>query len=333
MGEFELIDAHFKKLGRSNGHAVDLGIGDDCALVSVPPSQQLALSSDTLIEDVHFIKGSPPEDIGYRALAVNLSDLAAMGAKPAWFTLCLSLPNVDEQWVAGFCRGMHELCREFDVALIGGDTTSGSQLTITIQVFGLVDRGLALTRQGAREGDHIYVSGRVGEAGLGLMLSKETQPGDAMDSDLQTAVTRFQRPEPRVNLGLRLSGMASSCIDVSDGLLADLNHILESSSVGAELNLEAIPVASSLYNENTVRHLPKSLADASHDQRRLWALGAGDDYELCFTAAPDRAEAIHSIASALALPITRIGQVIAGQGMTESHGQRRPIDPRGYQHF
>ena len=332
MGEFELINAYFKRLVSPIATEYDLGIGDDCALVSVPPSKQLALSCDTLIEGVHFLQGSLPEDVGYRALAVNLSDLAAMGAEPAWFTLCLTLSDQEQRWVEGFCRGLSQLSSQFPLSLIGGDTTRGDRLSITIQVFGLVESGAALTRAGAREGDDIYVSGRIGEAGLGMLLS-QTSAVSPPAAECAWAVTRFNRPLPRLELGQRISSIASSCIDVSDGLLADLNHILVASGVGAEVDISAVPLAQLLSEDNdgSIRHLP--LAKQSVGQRRLWALAAGDDYELCFTAAKGQATTLATISGELGLPITHIGRIVAGTGMVEMNATKAPIQPRGYQHF
>lgn len=319
MNEFALIDAYFKRLSDNTGalpHSenvfrpqADLGIGDDCALVSVPAGMQLAVSADTLVCGVHFPESTSPFDIGYKALAVNLSDLAAMGATPAWFTLCVTLQDQSEQWVEAFCDGMASLTRIHPILLIGGDTTRGP-LSVSVQVMGLIPVGEALTRAGAQDGDDIYVSGCIGEAALGLarvLKASENQSSSQYDPMLD----RLNRPTPRVALGLALRSVAHACIDVSDGLLADLNHILHSSGVGARLDLDAIPVADGAST--------------------MQSITAGDDYELCFTAPAHRRDTVNELARALSLPITRIGVVTAQPGMVDQNNH--PLTPTGYTHF
>jgi thiamine-monophosphate kinase len=320
VNEFSLIETYFKRLGNvakapfSDSCSVvmpDLGIGDDCALVSVPSDKQLAISADTLVENVHFPADTAPFDIGYKALAVNVSDLAAMGATPAWFTLCVSLNKQSPAWVSAFCDGMAELIRTIPIVLVGGDTTKGP-LCISVQVMGLVQPGRALTRSSAMPDDDIYVSGCIGDAAVGLRVVQGTAPTEwEQQMDLQYAVGRLNRPQPRVELGKALCGVAHACIDVSDGLLADLNHILECSAVGAQLNIADVPAVAVLDREA--------------------AMSAGDDYELCFTAPVHQREAIRRISEQLQLPITRVGRIQQKPGLIDQYG--RTLQPLGYQHF
>jgi len=312
LSEFELIARYFDSpdFALPEAEGVLLGIGDDAAILRLPPGEDLAVSIDTLVAGVHFPADSSPEQIGHRALAVNLSDLAAMGARPLWFTLALTLPEADEAWLAGFSRGLAALARRHHVALVGGDTTRGP-LSITIQVHGCVPPGLALRRDGARAGDDVWVSGHPGTAALGL---RQLLAGGARDE----AARVFAEPAPRVALGLALRGLASAAIDVSDGLLADAGHIAARSAVAIVLERERLPFSPQL----------DSLAD--RDDACALALGGGDDYELCFTAPPRHGAAIAGAAADLGLACTRIGRVLAGQGV-ECAG----FVPRagGYQHF
>jgi len=312
LSEFELIARYFdsQDFALPEAEGVLLGIGDDAAILRLPPGEDLAVSIDTLVAGVHFPAASSPEQIGHRALAVNLSDLAAMGARPLWFTLALTLPEADETWLAGFSRGLAALARRHHVALVGGDTTRGP-LSITIQVHGCVPPGLALRRDGARAGDDVWVSGHPGTAALGL---RQLLAGGARDE----AARVFAAPAPRVALGLALRGLASAAIDVSDGLLADAGHIAARSGVAIALERERLPFSPQL----------ESLAD--RDDACALALGGGDDYELCFTAPPRHGAAIAGAAADLGLACTRIGRVLAGQGATCAG-----FVPRtgGYQHF
>lgn len=318
MNEFALIDAYFKRLSESTGALLSqrtsispatLGIGDDCALLSVPAGMQLAVSADTLIRGVHFPDNTAPFDIGYKSLAVNLSDLAAMGAEPAWFTLCITLNGQTEQWVEAFCAGMASVLQASPIQLIGGDTTRGA-LSISVQVMGLVPAGRALTRAGAQVGDDIYVSGCIGEAAVGLALA-QGRAGDWRDLDQSAMLARLNRPQPRVGLGCALRDQASACIDVSDGLLADLNHVLVQSQVGASLDLDSIPAT---------RALPL-----------MQSITSGDDYELCFTAPPGCRDAIGAIAEQQGIALTRIGSITSDRGMRDRAGN--PLTPAGYTHF
>ena len=306
MGEFDLIARYFTRPARPGG-AVALGVGDDCALLTPAPGMQLAVSSDMLVAGRHFFADVDPEALGHKALAVNLSDLAACGARPLAFTLALSLPRVHEPWLAGFSRGMWALADAHGCELVGGDTTQGP-LNICITVFGEVPTGLALLRNGARPGDDIYVSGTLGDARLALdaLLGHITLPAAVLARTRQ----RLERPTPRVALGLALRGIASSAMDVSDGLLGDLSHILKASGVGACIYTS---VAHQLIAE---RHDaiwtsglfdPKLLAQCT--------LAGGDDYELLFTAPATQRSAVAAASKASATPVTRIGAIEAGPGL------------------
>lgn len=329
MDEFALINAYFRSLSeRVAGTHCDLGIGDDCALVSVPPGKQLAVTADTLVEGVHFPVDTDPADIGYKALAVNLSDLAAMGAAPAWFTLCLTLPACSSEWLARFCQGMGELMQQQPVTLIGGDTTRGA-LSLSIQAMGLVDQGRALLRSGAQPGDDIYVSGVIGEAGIGLQLALQRIP--AVDDPMQVAVQHLNRPQPRVALGQTLVGLATTCIDVSDGLLADLGHILERSGVGARIDPGSVPIAEALQNGHLLEQL--GWQDRSLAAAQQFAMTAGDDYELCFTASASQRAEIDHLSRQLDLPLTRIGVITETPGLVNAASGEAIATRRGYTHF
>lgn len=321
LAEFSLIDRCFAAHARRRGD-VALGIGDDAAVVDVPPGEQLVVAVDTLVAGVHFPDSATAADIGHKALAVNLSDLAAMGATPRWAALALTLPQADEAWVAEFARGFFALADRFDVQLIGGDTTRGP-LCVSVQILGTLPQGAAMRRRGARTGDRVFVSGSLGDAGLALRL---LQGGQDCAAEARSALdARLHRPVPRVALGERLRGLASAAIDISDGLLADLGHILENSGVGATLHVE---------------RLPRSAAFLACVQLQApeWfdlPLAAGDDYELCFTAAPELARALNALARELDLPITEIGKIEATPGLRCRYddGREFPIARRGYEHF
>jgi thiamine-monophosphate kinase len=325
MGEFDLIERYFKRAGKTV-QGVDLGIGDDCALLAPAPGMQLAVSSDMLVEGRHFLSTVSPEALGHKALAVNLSDLAACGAKPVAFTLALSLPRVDEAWLEGFSRGLYALADEHGCALIGGDTTAGP-LNICITVFGHVPTGQAFLRSGAKAGDDIYVSGQPGQARLALEAFRGNISLSEADFALMRA--RMERPTPRIALGQAVRGIASSAIDVSDGLLGDLGHILKASGAGAEINLDAIDsIARCAHNvTGSGRFGSKFLRDM--------VLAGGDDYELVFTAPPTQREAVQSAAQLSHTRITRIGSVRAGGGviLREADGQTAPNDFTSFDHF
>ncbi len=323
MGEFDLIARYFTRPVR---HAA-LGVGDDCALLAPRPGMQLAISSDMLVEGRHFFADVDPEALGHKALAVNLSDLAACGARPLAFTLALALPRVDEAWLAGFSKGLLALADEYGCELVGGDTTQGP-LNICITVFGEVPASQALLRSGARAGDDIYVSGTLGDARLALeaLLGHTHLP----DELLAQARQRLERPTPRVALGLALRGIASSAMDVSDGLLGDFGHILKASGVGACIRTdETIKlIAAGAY---------PSSATGQFDQKLLQqcTLAGGDDYELLFTATPQHRAAVAEAATQSQTPVTRIGQVEAAPGLRLLDAQGMPVENRfaSFDHF
>ena len=319
--EFDLIRRYFKRPAPS---AV-LGVGDDCALLPPRPGMLLAVSTDMLVDGRHFFVGADPEHLGAKSLAVNLSDLAAMGADPRWATLSLALPDANEAWVEAFARGFFGMADRHGVELIGGDTTRGPRC-ISVTIMGELPPGLALRRDGAHAGDDIWVSESTGDAALALahLQGRVKLAGD----QLETCLARLHTPEPRVELGGRLRGIARSAIDVSDGLLADLEHILEESGVCAELRLDA---------------LPRSAAIAACTDTALATdclLAGGDDYELAFTAQPFHRSEIESIGYELDLRLTRIGVVVAGTAaesgrLTLRDGAGNPIKVarRGFDHF
>ena len=319
MGEFDLIARYFTRPAR---RAVT-GVGDDCALWQPQSGMQLAVSSDMLVEGRHFLSTVSAQRLGHKALAVNLSDLAACGARPLAFTLALSLPRVDEAWLQGFSHGLFMLADAHGCELIGGDTTQGP-LNICITVFGEIPPGDALLRGAAQAGDDIYVSGTVGDARLALEVFRGSL---SLGAELfETARLRMEQPEPRVALGLALRGIANACIDISDGLVGDLGHIMKASGVGAVLTTGW--VADSAAISPALQSLPMS--------RRLdMALAGGDDYELLFTAAPDQAQAVQEAANACDVPVTCIGRISAGQGLQVMDIHGVPISRRfvSFDHF
>jgi len=295
LGEFDLIEKYFT---RSVKRAA-LGVGDDCALFATSPGMQLAVSSDMLVEGRHFLSTVAPERLGHKALAVNLSDLAACGARPIGFTLALAVPRVDERFLDGFARGLLALADEHDCELIGGDTTQGP-LNLCITVFGEVPAGQALLRSGARPGDDLYVSGTLGDARAALEVFRGNLAIDG--AALESLRRAMEQPQPRVALGQALRGVATSAIDVSDGLLGDLGHILRRSQLGATLEVDALPRSAVL------RTLPAAL-------QREFTLAGGDDYELVFSAPPSQAAAVTRAASASGVGVTRIGRLDAEPGL------------------
>jgi len=315
LGEFGLIARYFTRPVRR----ADLGVGDDCALLAVPPGEQLAVSTDMLVEGRHFLPTVSPQRLGHKALAVNLSDLAACGATPMAFTLALALPRADEMFLAGFASGLLALADAHGCELIGGDTTRGP-LTISITVMGRTPSGQALLRSGARVGDDLYVSGTLGDARLALEVFRGqcSLPGDAFDA----VRLAMECPTPRVALGQALRGVASSAIDISAGLLGDLNHVLSASGVGAELAMDAIP-------RSTV------LAAQALGLQRLCTLAGGDDYELLFTAPPERSAAVAQAATQAGVAVTRIGRIAALQSVVlrDAHGQAVENVWAGFDHF
>ena len=304
MAEFSIIDTYFN---RKNANSVDLGVGDDSALLTPPPQQQLVICADTSVAGRHFPLDTHPHAIGWKSVAVNLSDIAAMGAKPHSILLALSLPQIDHHWLKNFSQGLYDCCDQFGVSLIGGDTTQSPHLTITVTALGWIETGQAVTRAGAQVGDLICVSGTIGDAAFALQH---------MGHPLQK---RLDYPTPRCQLGQQLKGLASSMIDVSDGLAQDLGHILKASGVGAVLQLDQLPVSSDI---------------AKLEQEKKWqlALAGGDDYELCFTISPQN---YHLLAQQkLDVNLTIIGQITQNLGLTFlQNGIDYSIQFHGYQHF
>jgi thiamine-monophosphate kinase len=317
MREFALIDAIRARVPTSRDDVV-LGIGDDAAILAPPAHHELVVSTDTLVAGVHFPLATAAADVGWKALAVNLSDLAAMGADPAWVTLALTLPDGDAVWPLAFVDGFAQLAREHRVALVGGDTTRGP-LAITVAVHGFVPRGTALRRDGARAGDAVYVSGTLGDAAAGLAVALD----DAFAGHAARAVlrARLDRPTPRVALGVALRGIASACIDVSDGLVPDLGHIARRSGVGAVIDIEALPVSAAL------------AACADIAQRVDWPLRGGDDYELCFTVPANRTADAERAAATAGVAIARIGIVDAASGVRDTAGRALDAARGGWDHF
>ena len=295
LGEFDLIARFFTRPVQRAA----LGIGDDCALLAPGPGMQLAVSSDMLVEGRHFLSTVDPRKLGHKSLAVNLSDLAACGAKPLGFTLALALPRADEAFLDGFARGLFALADEHGIELVGGDTTQGP-LNICITAMGEVPTGGALLRSGARAGDDLYVSGTVGDARLALEVFRGTHRLAGDDFDAVRAA--MERPQPRIALGLALRGIASSAIDVSDGLLGDLGHILRRSGVAAVVEVDAVPRSAVLAAQ------PLAL-------QRTCTLAGGDDYELVFTAPREAADRVQAAAREARTAVTRIGRIEAGQGL------------------
>lgn len=302
LGEFDLIERFFKTganfLRTSADSAIALGIGDDCALIKIPKNEEIAITSDMLVESRHFFAGADPELLGRKALAVNLSDLAAMGAKPLGFTLAIALPKVDEAWLESFSKGLFASAQEYSCPLIGGDTTAGP-LTISITAFGSTPTGKAIRRSGAKVGDEIWVSGSIGDARLALAALRHEI--NLSGEDLQRIEHRMHQPSPRVELGMQLRDVASAALDVSDGLLGDLRHILMQSQVDAQVDLDKLPKSSVLQKQDI-------------STQNLFAACGGDDYELCFTAHPSQREKIQAISKSLNLPLTSIGKILPREG-------------------
>ncbi|MCO8070207.1 thiamine-phosphate kinase [Acinetobacter lwoffii] len=304
MAEFSIIDTYFN---RKNANSVDLGVGDDSALLTPPPQQQLVICADTLVAGRHFPIDTDPHAIGWKSVAVNLSDIAAMGATPYSILLALSLPQIDHDWLKAFSQGLYDCCDQFGVSLIGGDTTQSPHLTLSVTALGWVDIGQAIPRSGAKPGDLICVSGTVGDAAFALQH---------LGHPLQK---RLDYPTPRCQLGAALKGLVHSMIDVSDGLAQDLGHILKASQVGAKLQLENLPISPALH----------ALNDA---QKWQYALAGGDDYELCFTISPQNYQKL--LQKQLDVPISIIGKIQPQHGLTfEKNGVDHLLQFNGYQHF
>jgi thiamine-monophosphate kinase len=319
-GEFSLIARYFDRV-RSSRRDVETGIGDDCALLTVAEKQLLAISTDTLVSGIHFLPDIDPRDLGHKALAVNLSDLAAMGADPSWLTLAITLPEVDESWLAAFSDSLFEQLDYYDMQLIGGDTTRGP-LAMTLGIHGLVPAGRALKRSGARPGDWIYVTGTPGDsaAGLAILQDRLTVKDPTQAAYLKK---RHLRPTPRILHGQALRDLASSAIDLSDGLISDLGHILKASECGARIDLDALPYSTAI-KENV-----------SADLALQWALSGGEDYELCFTVPEMNRGALDVAIGNLGIPFTCIGQVgPESEGLQFlQNGKPVTLDLKGYDHF
>lgn len=318
LSEFSLIQQYFSELTAQRDDVV-LGIGDDCALLRCPPAHQLAVSVDTLVENIHFFADVNPQTLGHKSLAVSLSDLAAMGATPAWFTLALTVPEVNETWLQQFASGLADIAKRHNIQLVGGDTTRGP-LSISIQVHGFVEDGCAFRRDTANVGDLIFVSGTLGDAGGALKHRLENWSPEELDhKDWLFLQQRLEIPTPRNDLVAMLKGNVTSAIDISDGLLADLGHILNKSHQGAVIQLDKLPLS-----------LP--LQKLHSEQAAQLALNSGDDYELCFTVPADKADLLTPFSDT----ITCIGEITAGNTLIlqDRTGQQIHIDSRkGYDHF
>lgn len=309
MNEFDLIEKYFNW---KNLNSNDLGIGDDCALVSIDTRQQIATSVDTLIEGVHFPKGTSASDIAHKVLAVNLSDLAAMGATPKYFTLALTLPEFDEIWLQDFSSTLRVLAGQYQITLVGGDTTKGA-LSITLNVTGTISQGKALLRSAAQVGDHIFVSNAIGDAALAWrQIQQKLTPSDQL-------LQRFNTPNPQVELGCALVGVANACIDISDGLEQDLAHILKRSNVGARIDLSQIPL-----NKEVQSYIQKT-------QDWCVVLAGGDDYELCFSVAPENLEKLKVIEKNLKVKLSEIGVITQNKGIERVGDFDKKC--QSYQHF
>jgi len=319
MDEFELIRRYFAELTPPRADGA-LGIGDDAALLTAPRGQEVVVTTDTLIAGRHFPDDTDAQAVGWKALAVNLSDLAAMGAEPRWFTLALTLRMVDPEWLAGFAAGLGAMAREVGVALVGGDTTQGA-LSITITAMGTVPAGKAVRRSGAKAGDAICVTGRLGDAALGLrLLGEGGGRGEARSADLEHLRARLNRPVPRVAAGAALRDLAHAAIDLSDGLAGDLSHILDASGVGAEIRAGKLPMSPAF----------KNLSEPE-DRLELQVSG-GDDYELCVCLPPEN---VAKLRKRVDVPLTEIGKVVKGKGLTvlDAKGKKMALDLFGYRHF
>ncbi len=316
MGEFELINQYFKRSAMCN--TVALGVGDDCCLLQPPPGKQLAISVDTLVADVHFPAGGDPEAIAERALCVSLSDLAAMGAEPLWFTLSLTMPEANQAWVAAFSKGIFRVASGYDCELVGGDTTRGP-LSVSVQVMGSVEPALAMKRSGAEAGDQVFVTGTLGDGAAALAAFSGTLKAD--NESFQYLSQRYYHPMPRFKAAQTLAPLTSAAIDISDGLLADLGHICEASGVGARVFVESLPLSSAVKNCAVTR------------LQHQWALSGGDDYQLCFTVPAARLPKMETLIER-GLDATHIGEITEGRGVhCRLVGEPFDIDNKGFNHF
>lgn len=316
MNEFSLIDVYFKQPAIQRPEVI-IGIGDDAACMEIPHHFQLLVSTDTLVAEVHFLSGWDAYDIACKAVMVNVSDMAAMGAEPCWMSLALTMPSLDERWLTRFSQGFHDSLKQYNIMLIGGDTTHGP-LSMTLTIHGLVEKGKAVKRSGAKPGDRIFVSGPLGAAAQAVAFLHH----DGIDSqDKQAMMRLLMHPRPRVDLAPLLRAYASSAIDISDGLSADLNHICVQSGVRALLNLDAIPV-----HPLVVKYQQDKAID--------FAVGGGDDYELCFTIPRENETDFSQALEQAGLTCFPIGVIEEGEGLyTQQDGQFRALQPCGYSHF
>ena len=319
MGEFDLIKRYFSRKSLQND--VSLSVGDDCAITSIPSGYQLAITTDTLVEGTHFLPSISPADLAYKSVAVNLSDLAAMGATPTWMSLALTLPEIKEAWLAEFSQSLFAILDRYGVSLIGGDTTKG-RLSITLTAQGFLPKNQGLFRHQAKVGDWIFVSGFLGDSAAGLDLLLQNRKIEN-ESD-RYFIQRHLHPTPRVELGLALRSFSCCALDISDGLLADLGHILERSQVGAEIYLENLPLS---------RHL---CTQYEQTQAEKFALTGGEDYELCFTVSEEKREEMEQVLRSQGIKVTRIGQILpATSGLNLLKNGKKIALPThiGFDHF
>ncbi|QNS15069.1 thiamine-phosphate kinase [Mannheimia bovis] len=324
MGEFDIIERYFNASQRPARRDVVLAIGDDCAVTSLKPNQQLAITTDTLVCGTHFLPTISPADLAYKSVAVNLSDLASMGAEPAWISLALTLPEIDHDWLAEFSEHFFDILDHYNVDLIGGDTTKG-HLSLTLTAQGIVPQDKGLFRHNAKIGDWIYVSGTLGDsaAGLQLLLNQKTD-NVSWNKDESYLIQRHLRPTPRVLLGLTIASIANAAIDISDGLLSDLGHILKRSNCGAVLNLDDLPLSEPLLN------------CYSKEDAEQFALSGGEDYELCFTVHNDNKHKLEKALANIGVSYTCIGQIrSAKESLTLVRNNEVVTLPaqRGFDHF
>lgn len=322
MDEFALIRRYFQPLQQRQKGACDgsvsVGIGDDCAVLNVPEGQQLVVSIDTLVEGTHFLVDTPPEQLAWRLLGASVSDLAAMGATPSWLTLALTLPHADEAWVSAFSAALSEATQLYSIQLVGGDTTRGP-LTLTAQVHGFVKADAALLRSNAQAGDLICVTGTLGDSRAGLETLLTQAPSGSVVEYLRQ---RFYRPRPRVSTGQLIAAYASSCIDISDGLLGDIQHILDQSDVGAQINPDALPLSAEI----------KRFTDEKTAQQ--WALSGGEDFELCFTVPPEQWVSLQVHLQNHDVQVTPVGAICEAKGLKLFiQGEWRFVEANGYRHF
>lgn len=319
-GEFDIIRRYFSASTRQPRRDVLLSVGDDCAITEIKPNRRLALTTDTLVEGTHFLPSISAADLAYKAVAVNLSDLTAMGAEPAWISLALTLPKIDEQWLSEFSQSLFQILDHYNVDLIGGDTTKGT-LSLTITAHGLVAKDKILCRHTAKPGDWIYVSGTLGDSAAGLQLL--LQQSKIENDDQRYLLQRHLRPTPRVLMGMELAGIANAAIDLSDGLISDLQHILERSQCGAVIELDKLPLSKPLLNQFSL------------EQAQKFALAGGEDYELCFTVAETMRAKMEQTLRYLDVEYHCIGQIRANQQLQFTQ-YSQPIEvavTHGFDHF